>query len=337
MRSTSSSFCAPAVYLVKMGLKLACAAAAVVGSVTCYGCVAEGRAEGRARAGAGIESAGAPTLPVTGSSMSLSIFLSTLSEHDSSFSLTSDRLTASSSSSHNVPVRAMGGRSGGCAAGSAEEGVSWFEHHGLCLALHRHFVPPLSHIEELRHAAPPVELRPRLEAADAHAAAPYEAGRRSGGGGRWAGGVLPDQLGNGGRRAAVRVAQLAAGTSLQQLLHTLRVALVSGIHQGGVPISVLQVDVRLVLDQQVHYGALARQRSHHESGLILSVAQVDAGTAPQQLLHHAQVLTMHGCHESGKALDGAQVDAGTEPQQLLHRMQPPSSRSRVQQPGTVLG
>eukprot|EP00964_Phaeocystis_antarctica_P042791 scaffold24538_cov63-Phaeocystis_antarctica.AAC.2 len=100
--------------------------------------------------------------------------------------------------------------------------VHRLEQHRLRLALHRHLVPPLGRIEAPRHAAPPVELWPRLEAADTHAAA-REVGRGGGDGGRRRGGVLPEQLGNGGvalilgnlqRRDAVTAAQLDAGARL---------------------------------------------------------------------------------------------------------------------------
>eukprot|EP00964_Phaeocystis_antarctica_P107302 scaffold72053_cov63-Phaeocystis_antarctica.AAC.7 len=92
------------------------------------------------------------------------------------------------------------------------------EQHCLRLALHRHLVPTLGRVEAPRHATPPVELGPRLEAVDAHAAA-REVGHGGGGGGRL-GCVLPEQLGSGGvtfglgklqRRVAALVAQLGAG------------------------------------------------------------------------------------------------------------------------------
>eukprot|EP00964_Phaeocystis_antarctica_P041093 scaffold23492_cov65-Phaeocystis_antarctica.AAC.3 len=67
-----------------------------------------------------------------------------------------------------------------------------------------------------------------------------------------------------------------------------------GRHQGGRPISILQVDARLVLKQQAHHGVLAHPRSRHESGDAYGVAQVDAGTALQQLLHHMQLPTSRG-------------------------------------------
>eukprot|EP00964_Phaeocystis_antarctica_P041094 scaffold23492_cov65-Phaeocystis_antarctica.AAC.4 len=93
------------------------------------------------------------------------------------------------------------------------------EQHRPRLALHRHRVPPLGRVEAPHQAAPPVELWPRLEAADAHAAA-REVGRRGGDGGRRRGGVLPEQLGDGSVafilgnmqcRLAVLVAPLGAG------------------------------------------------------------------------------------------------------------------------------
>ena len=49
--------------------------------------------------------------------------------------------------------------------------VRRLQKHGLRLALHRHLVPPLGRVEAPRHAAPPVELGPPLEAVDAHVAA----------------------------------------------------------------------------------------------------------------------------------------------------------------------
>eukprot|EP00964_Phaeocystis_antarctica_P041096 scaffold23492_cov65-Phaeocystis_antarctica.AAC.6 len=45
-------------------------------------------------------------------------------------------------------------------------------------------------------------------------------------------------------------------------------AIVSGRHQGGRPISTPQVDARLVLEQQAHHGVLAHRRSHHEGGAL---------------------------------------------------------------------
>eukprot|EP00964_Phaeocystis_antarctica_P070511 scaffold42947_cov71-Phaeocystis_antarctica.AAC.3 len=180
--------------------------------------------------------------------------------------------------------------------------VRWPEQHGLCLAIHRHRIPPLGRIVAPRHATLPVELGPRQEVVDAHAAA-REVGRGGGGGGRRLGCVLPEQLGNGGvafgfgelqRRVAVLVAQLGTGARREQLLHALLVARVSGHNQGGRPTSVLQVDARLVLEQQAHHGMLAHRRSPHESGAPLGAAQVDAGTALQKFLRHVQAPTSHG-------------------------------------------
>eukprot|EP00964_Phaeocystis_antarctica_P032587 scaffold18451_cov73-Phaeocystis_antarctica.AAC.3 len=177
------------------------------------------------------------------------------------------------------------------------------EQHRLCFALHRHRVPPLGRVVVPRHAAPPVELRPCLEAADAHATA-REVRRGGGDGGRRIGCVVLEQLGSGGvafvhgqlqRRAAVTAAQLGAGARLQQLLHALRVALVSGHHQSGRPTSVLQVDARLVLEQQAYHGVVAHRRSQNESGAVHGAVQVNAGTVLQQLLRHAQAPTLRGC------------------------------------------
>eukprot|EP00964_Phaeocystis_antarctica_P041091 scaffold23492_cov65-Phaeocystis_antarctica.AAC.1 len=66
------------------------------------------------------------------------------------------------------------------------------------------------------------------------------------------------------------------------------------MHHGGRPISVLQVETRLVLEQQAHHGVLTLRRRYHESGAALGAAQVDASTALQQLLRHAQAPTTRG-------------------------------------------
>eukprot|EP00964_Phaeocystis_antarctica_P099882 scaffold65652_cov71-Phaeocystis_antarctica.AAC.3 len=107
-------------------------------------------------------------------------------------------------------------------SGSAAGSVRRFEQHGLRLALHRYRVPPLGRVEAPRYTAPPVELRPRLEATNAHAAA-REVGSGGGGSGRLRGCVLSERLSDGGvvfalsdlqRRAAELVAQLGAGARL---------------------------------------------------------------------------------------------------------------------------
>eukprot|EP00964_Phaeocystis_antarctica_P107303 scaffold72053_cov63-Phaeocystis_antarctica.AAC.8 len=136
--------------------------------------------------------------------------------------------------------------------------------HCFRLALHRHLVPTLGRIEASRQAAPPVELGPRFEAVDAHAAA-REVGRGGGGGGRRRGGVPPEQLDTGG--------------------------LASGL---GCPQRRAAVGVSLVLEQQAHHGLLAHHCSRYQTCALIVAAQVDAGTALQQLPCHAQVPTTRG-------------------------------------------
>eukprot|EP00964_Phaeocystis_antarctica_P109852 scaffold74268_cov74-Phaeocystis_antarctica.AAC.3 len=232
---------------------------------------------------------------------------------------------------HLLLRRSGSGDSGGrhCRGLSHILQVRRLEQHRLRLALHRHRVPTLGGVEAPRHAAPPVELGPRLEAIDAHAAA-REVGRGDGSSGGRRGGVLPEQLGDGGvatlfgnmlRREAEMVAQFGAGARLQQLLHALLLALASGHHQGGRPLSVLQVDARLVLEQQAHHGVLTFRRCHHESGAVHGTAQVDAGTALQQLLRHAQAPTQRGCVQQPVPVLVSRVHVPTLLQPLDHLLQ----------------
>eukprot|EP00964_Phaeocystis_antarctica_P010229 scaffold5613_cov69-Phaeocystis_antarctica.AAC.2 len=83
---------------------------------------------------------------------------------------------------------------------------------------------------------------------------------------------------------------------------------VSGLHQGGPTITVLQVNVGRVLQQDEQDGVAAVVRSIHERGLAEAALQVDARASLQQHLRHLQVVV--GC---GGVQQGVEQSASTGP------------------------
>ena len=115
--------------------------------------------------------------------------------------------------------------------------------------------------------------------------------------------MLPDEL-RGGRVdltlgplqgcVALAFEQLRVGLGSQQGLHARLVPLVSGQHQSGDAVGVLQVGVGRVLQQDEQDGGMAVVRSLHERGAAEAGWQVDARASLQQLPHHLQVAAGRG-------------------------------------------
>ena len=121
--------------------------------------------------------------------------------------------------------------------------------------------------------------------------------------------MLPDELRGGcvalglgvlQRGAAASAEQLGVGLGSQQGPHACLFPLVSGLHQGGPTIIVLQVRVGRVLQENEQERVVAEACSIHERSAAEGVSQVDARASLQQLPHDLQLVVVRGGMQKGE-------------------------------------